>query len=287
MRLTLLESDRSLWRSAECAVVSVLAHAGLVWLAVGSTHGGPRLPSDEREARVFFLLPPDRVDARRRQTEIIQWGRLGSDLEDGARLTGPGEGLRIRAFGARRREPRSGARGALPFGPTLFVPDSVFSVLEVDEMVERYDGSAAPVYPRDLLAIGAEGDVEAIYVVDSTGRVDTATIQVLQSDDPRFTASVRTALGGMRFRPARRAGRTVRQLVEQRFRFRISSGGLPPRRIRWYMPYDPLSRPPCQARVERASSPRLPPVSPWSCSSSTPAAGSLPARSGPGARATL
>jgi TonB family protein len=94
-------------------------------------------------------------------------------------------------------------------------------VLDVDEMVERHPASAAPVYPRDLLAVGAEGLVQATYVVDTTGMVDTTTIEVLQSDDPRFTQSVRTALGGMRFRPARRAGQAVRQLVEQQFRFQI------------------------------------------------------------------
>jgi len=87
--------------------------------------------------------------------------------------------------------------------------------------VERYEGSAAPVYPRDLIALGTEGQVQATYVVDTVGRVDTTTIQVLQSDDPRFTESVRTALGGMRFRPAKRSGHVVRQLVQQKFRFRI------------------------------------------------------------------
>jgi TonB family protein len=92
----------------------------------------------------------------------------------------------------------------------------------VDESVERYAWSAAPVYPRDLLAVGAEGLVRAIYVVDTAGFVDTTTIQVVQSDDPRFTQSVRTALGQMRFRPAQRAGQKVRQLVEQRFRFSIN-----------------------------------------------------------------
>jgi hypothetical protein len=66
-----------------------------------------------------------------------------------------------------------------------------------------------------------EGLVQAIYVVDTTGMVDTTTVEVVQSDDPRFTQSVRTALGQMKFRPAIRAGKTVRQLVEQRFRFRI------------------------------------------------------------------
>jgi hypothetical protein len=63
--------------------------------------------------------------------------------------------------------------------------------------------------------------VDATYVVDTIGAVDTTTIEVQRSDDPRFTQSVRNALGLMRFRAARRDGRKVRQLVEQRFRFRI------------------------------------------------------------------
>jgi TonB family protein len=224
MRPTLLESNRSFFKPAECALVSIVAHAGLVWFAVGATEGGRQIPTDEREARVFFLLPPDRVDVRARQTESIQWGKLGADLEDGSQVTQPGEGRRIRepAHRARKWGDRSGARGELPFGPPLlFVPDTVFSVLEVDEMVERYEGSAAPVYPRDLLAMGAEGMVQAIYVVDTTGRVDTTTIQVVRSDDSRFAASVRAALGLMRFRPAKRGGKAVRQAVEQQFRFRI------------------------------------------------------------------
>jgi TonB family protein len=224
MRATLLESDRNFFRTAEFAFVSILAHAGLLWFAVGATDGGRQIPTDEREARVFFLLPPDRMDVRSRQTEIIQWGRLGGDLEDGMHLVEPSGGwLSLApARGARNRGNRSGARGELPFGPApAFIPDTAFSVLEVDEIV-RYEGSAAPIYPRDLLAIGAEGLVQAIYVVDPTGMVDTTTIEVVRSDDPRFTESVRTALAQMRFRPATRAGKKVRQLVEQQFRFRVT-----------------------------------------------------------------
>jgi len=63
MHLTLLESDRSFFHSAECAFVSIVAHAGVVWFALAATDGGGQLPIDEREARVFYLLPPDRVDA--------------------------------------------------------------------------------------------------------------------------------------------------------------------------------------------------------------------------------
>ena len=224
MRPTRPVSSRSLFQSAECSFASVAVHAGLIWAAVGLSAGAPRLPDDPREARVFFLLPPDRVDVRVHQPEVIRWGRRGSDLENGRHLTRPGEGPRPRerTFGARPAGERSGARGEVPFGPApAAVPDTVFSILEVDKVVERYEGSAAPAYPGDLLAIGVEGVVQALYVVDTAGTVDTGSVQVLYSDDPRFTASVRTALGGMRFRPARRGGTPVRQQVLQQFRFKI------------------------------------------------------------------
>jgi TonB family protein len=225
MRPILLESDRHFFQTAEWACVSILAHLGVVWMAVGAGIHGWKLPTTEREARVVFLLPPDRVDVRSRQSEIIELGRLGADFEEGWRVSRQGAGgfPRTLASGSRRRGNHSGARGKLPFGPiSPFVPDTVFSVIQVDEMVERYDGTAAPVYPRDLLALGVEGMVQATYVVDTTGRVDTTTIKVVQSDDLRFSESVRTALGQMRFRPAKRAGRSVRQLCEQKFRFRIN-----------------------------------------------------------------
>jgi TonB family protein len=223
MHLTLLESDRTWFHSAEWACVSILAHVGVIWYAVASTVGGRQMPTDEREARVFFLLPPDRVKGQERQLELVDWKRLGRDLANGPPAMGPAVGLRIRPRTTGSSPgPLNGKAGDLPFGPTPFVPDSVYSVLQVDQMVERYEGSAAPIYPDELRAKGVEGLVQATYVVDTAGRVDTATIQVSQSNDPRFTKSVVTALGEMRFRPARRGGKTVRQLVEQRFRFKIA-----------------------------------------------------------------
>jgi hypothetical protein len=225
MHFTLLESNRNFFQSAECALLSILAHGAVVWLAVVGTTGGVQMPTDEREARVFFLLPPDRVDVRARQSEVIQWGKVGRDINDGKFLNQLGsEGVLVRspAHSARKKGSHTGARGQLPFGPMPpFTPDTAFSVLQVDEMAERYESSAAPVYPPELLAIGVEGAVQAIYVVDSTGMVDMTMVQVVRSDDPKFTESVRNALGKMRFRPAKRGGKTVRQLVAQQFRFRI------------------------------------------------------------------
>jgi TonB family protein len=163
---------------------------------------------------------------RDRQSEILQLGSLGGDIEDGKHLLKPDGGWRslMPAHGSRGKRDRSGARGQLPFGPmSRYVPDTAFSVLEVDEIVERVESSAAPVYPPDLLSTGTQGLVRATYVVDTTGLVDTTTIKVILSNDPRFTSSVVEALAHMRFRPAKRAGKTVRQLVEQKFSFKIVS----------------------------------------------------------------
>ena len=223
MHVTLLESDRSFLRSAECASMSLLAHAGLVWLAVGATVGGRLLPADEREARAFFLLPPDRVQAPLGQLDVIRWEAIGGALDGGAWLMGSGDGGVGRAAGSGTARPgvRSYARGDLPFGPPARLFDTTFTVFEVDAMVERYEGSGAPAYPSDLAAAGVEGVVRTTYVVDATGRVDTTTIRILSSDHPHFSTSVQTALGEMRFRPAKRRGQPVRQLVEQRFRFQM------------------------------------------------------------------
>jgi TonB family protein len=223
MQLTLFESDRSFLRSAECVALSIVAHLAVVWLAVASTTGGRLLPTTERDARVFFLLPPDRVDVGERQVDIPRPGKLGSGLDE-AQVPGPSEGLALQAASthARRKGARSGPRLDLPVSPTPYVPDSVYSVLQVDQMVERFESSAAPVYPPELAQRGTEGQVEATYVVDTTGRVDTSTFHVLRSDDSLFTESVRTALAEMHFRPAKRAGKAVRQLVAQRFRFRLA-----------------------------------------------------------------
>lgn len=226
MHLTLLESDRNFFRSAEFAFASIMAHVGVIWLALGVTDGGRQFPSNEREARVFFLLPPDRVDVRPHQSEVFRLGKLGGGLDNGDvhAVTGADPRVGPRAYGARQWGERGGPRGELPFGPvSSLVADTVFSVLQVDRTVERYDGSAAPVYPSDLLAVGTQGQVRTSYVVDTTGRVDMETIRVMSSDDPRFTESVRTALGQMLFRPAKKAGKTVRQLVEQKFRFLITT----------------------------------------------------------------
>jgi hypothetical protein len=164
------------------------------------------------------------VAATERQADILLPGKPGSGLDQGGQLPAEGEGLRLLATTrrGRHRGERGGARKDQPIGPAPHLAEIVYSALQVDEMVQRYEGSAAPVYPPELSAQGKEGKVDATYVVDTTGRVDTTTFHVLQSDDLLFTESVRTSLGEALFRPAKRAGQPVRQLVQQRFNFKLA-----------------------------------------------------------------
>jgi hypothetical protein len=146
--VTAAAGGRSLFHSAECALGSILAHAGVAWLAVGMSQGGRQLPTDEREARVFFLLPPDRVDVRPYQSEVFQWGRPGARPQDGSQLSVADEGWRLGPrHGARPAADRSGARPSSPSDPHPF--DSRHHIQRARGGRDRgaLRGSAAPAYP--------------------------------------------------------------------------------------------------------------------------------------------
>lgn len=83
-------------------------------------------------------------------------------------------------------------------------------------MTSRFRLLALPVA---LLLLARHGEVEVQFVVDSSGRADEATLEVLAATHAELEESVRRALPCMRFRPATVDGRPVRQLVEKPFSF--------------------------------------------------------------------
>ena len=89
----------------------------------------------------------------------------------------------------------------------------------VDRVVVMLPGPAGPRYPEGLRAAGIEGEVMAQFVVDTLGRVDVATLRILQSSHAQFDDAIRSALPRLRFVPAEARGQKVRQLVQQPFRF--------------------------------------------------------------------
>lgn len=79
---------------------------------------------------------------------------------------------------------------------------------------------AGPEYPERAIRQGITGIVAARFIVDARGRVES-DVTILESTNEEFTSAVRSYLRRARYRPARVGGRTVRQLVEQRFVFEL------------------------------------------------------------------
>ena len=83
-----------------------------------------------------------------KQPQVISWGSRRRPRWWYDPLAGLGDGRHTGTSTTRARKDgdRSATKGALPFGPAATLRfDTAFSVLEVDQMVERYEGSAAPI----------------------------------------------------------------------------------------------------------------------------------------------
>jgi protein TonB len=92
-------------------------------------------------------------------------------------------------------------------------------VVERQVFVKR--GNPKPEYPNNLRRNGVEASFMVQFVVDSTGHVDPAAIEFLEPAQQPFLESVRRALRRSYYFAAELDGRPVRQLVRQRFIFRI------------------------------------------------------------------
>lgn len=99
------------------------------------------------------------------------------------------------------------ARKAKAFA-TAYTSDEVDAVARLDSSTLR------PTYPDSLYRAGVGGRVVVEFVVDSSGAIDPASVDVMASSDPMFALAVRQALGVTRFVPAMRRGIRVRQAVQ-------------------------------------------------------------------------
>ena len=115
------------------------------------------------------------------------------------------------------------ATSGLPIGahePSLASGD-VHTAADVDRIVAPLTGNASPAYPRQLAAAGIEGDVTVRFVVDTAGRVEFSSIEIVQASHALFGDAVRAWLKQTRYSPALLSGRPVRQLVQQRVGFSL------------------------------------------------------------------
>lgn len=214
-----LAFSQSRWRSTLALVASGVFHtlAARLLLAPGAAVPPPDLST---LLPAFYRYAPDRVKSMPREFRLELPEAPPAPPRDGpapvALTLQPLPGV-----------PAAGAP-SLPPGVVSVDLDTVFSLIAVDSEVVRDPWSIAPEYPDDLLGAGLEGEVEAEFVVDTTGWVDLETVRLVFSSHEAFSRAVEAALPGMHFRPAWRGPRKVRQLVVQRFAFRFVVPPVPP-----------------------------------------------------------
>jgi periplasmic protein TonB len=88
-------------------------------------------------------------------------------------------------------------------------------------MMQLREPPVPPRYPEALRRAGIDGTVVVKFVVDTLGRVDMATVEVLSSSHDLFTIAVRETLAKVRFYPARVGERKVRAAAVMPFHFML------------------------------------------------------------------
>ncbi len=163
----------------------------------------PVAPPSDAEAVVAapapedFLTPP--VDVPPSIPPIV----AGPAFDVSTLRRAPEPGTLIRAV------PRSGAS------------DRILAVGEVDEPASVLF-QPAPRYPPVLQAAGLEGRVLLEFIIDTAGHPEPASVRIIERSREGFDAAALETLARSLFRPARVAGRTVRQRTLQWVVFRIA-----------------------------------------------------------------
>ena len=96
-------------------------------------------------------------------------------------------------------------------------PDSVYEWDMVDQPVEavRLPVEDMPFRMREVLS----GRSVFRFIVDSSGRIDRCSIELIEESDPAWTESVLKELRQAQYRPARKGDRKVWQRVHQIFTY--------------------------------------------------------------------
>lgn len=125
-------------------------------------------------------------------------------------------------------EPTIGRAGAMGMPPGssladegLGVPDGIVGERETDRPPHVVGGAVSPRYPESLRAAGVTGRVVAQFVVDTLGRAEPGSIDVVEATRPEFAEAVRAVVPRFRFSAGEAGGRKVRTRVQIPFDFTL------------------------------------------------------------------
>lgn len=223
MAFALIESDRRIGRSLFAgSIPSLVVHATIIGAAVFATLSAREGASSVAvDTALVFLAPPERqtpppppsptltVELKGFQTvtvpEVMPTVIPPVSLQerfDPRDFTGTGV--------------ESGRANGADAGT-----DRVYEASAVDEQPQLL-AAPAPLYPTLLRDAGIAGRVMLQAVIDTTGRVDPATVKVLHTPNPGFEIPSRQWILKALFRPARMGGRLVRVLVNMPLDYTIT-----------------------------------------------------------------
>ena len=250
---TLLESKPRKERNSGGTVFSVIFHSAILFFAVYATaRAGVAKDNENREAKVRFVEmkkepPPPEVKKKepppppkvKKVTEHNPAPLPPAPKEEAAppkgfkvleapvnvpielpkidlsaKLTNEADfsGKGVKGGSASGKE---GSEGNKEGAKAAINPDKTYMDYQVEKQVEPISGTQVD-YPELLRSSGIEGEVQAQFVVNENGRVETGTFKVLNDANPAFVSAVRRALSGMRFHAAQIGGTRCRRWCSSR-----------------------------------------------------------------------
>ena len=228
MLKTLLESSAKKDRNDAITAASVTVHVVLIVVAAFATAAGASSESEpEDPIRIIWTQPP-------RPHRNIHPVRLPTAASTTASLANvavsidvpaamPAVDIPLGAITADDFAPLSGPSSDTGNASGISGPSDggrAYMANEVEVPVAAL-GGARPEYPAALRSSGMEGQVVAQFIVDETGRVLIESVSIVSATNGLFGESVRRTIPKMRFTAARIGSRSVPQLVQQLFIFRL------------------------------------------------------------------
>lgn len=227
MLRTLLETGRKKERRALGALASVTVHVALIAAVCGVSNGIAKPPRDRTPADTTIVYTP---------APPVERAPTDARAGDGTSAPGPATPTVVAPVDIPTRIPDPAEASVSPdlrvgsaeilaevrgSGETRAPHEGAWSDATVDEP-PRPVREIVPRYPEALRAAGVEGEVVAMFVIDTAGRVRQESLRVISASHDLFASAVMATLRDARFAPGRVNGRAVSTLVQRSFRFALA-----------------------------------------------------------------
>ncbi len=230
----LIESKPKKTRTWGQAIMSVVVHGVVIFLAVQATAGAAEVIDKIMADTTFTFLkppepppppppqevPPDAIVTANPPPQGFQTIMPPDKIPTTIPPVNLNEKFNPEDFSGRGVAGGIAAGVIGGTGPVL--QEETYLQEQVDDPV-RPISQPTPRYPPVLQQAGITGRVEMQFVVDTTGHAEPRSFKILRSSNKAFEEPAREAIMKSVFRPARIRGQAVRQLVQQAMAFSITN----------------------------------------------------------------